>query len=585
MASRLKKVFEVNFFLANILLPLLALVLYCASFSYLSSRFLLEGVNQLFASKLERYVFFITLLAGLIFLALLWANKGGLKFENHSEKIQRGDLFLLLLPLTPVIQYVLNNQEILSPVESVYVLILFALFSGLYIFLLPALLNKFVPVRAIMFIGLAFAFTIANMALISDQFNWFEKGSLRIQLPFLGGVFLATWLLYAFNQHKLLYLFIALNFIATGAAQLWTQHTAGSPSAPVFEENKLLAEVEGKTPRTTPNIYLLVYDAYVPNETMLAYGIDNSTQENYLSEQGFKLYPHTYSIGSATLESMSKVLNASTEYYGEHRRAASGDGVVQKALKDIGYETYGLFYSDYMFRGYGESYGYSYPENSTPAYVQLLKGILIGEFRFNIEDVGFRIDDRDEFVETKQDIFANPPGGQIFIYMHTNLPAHSQNSGACLADETERFEERLKKANLEMRADLSLILQNDPDAIIIVAGDHGPYLTKNCSQLTDVYDISEVSRLDIQDRHGTFLAIRWPSGDFVEYDDIVVLQDLFPAVFAYLYQDETILDAKIIPFIPIPNRISDASVDHGIIQGGVDDGEPLFLTDDQPNGQ
>lgn len=579
MYKIVKKLFDVNFFFSNIFVPLITLVLYCASFSYFSSRFLLDGVNQLFASKLGKYTLMMTVAMGLIFLVLLKTNKDNkLKFKDALEKFYFDDLILLLFPLTPVLQYVLSNQDLLSPADSLYVLIAFLFFSSLYIFAVPMLLGRVMPVRTLMALGLAFVFTIANMASLSDYFNWFEKGTLRIQLMFFGGSFLAAWALYTFNQRKLLHLFIVLNFFVNGATQLLLRNAAPNVPSPVFQENKLLSLVETKSPVVTPNIYLLVYDAYVPSETLSGYGIDNSSQEDFLSAQGFQLYPHTYSIGSSTLESMSKVLNASTEYYGNHRRGASGDGVVQKLLHDIGYKTYGLFYSDYMFRGYGESYDYSYPENSTPAYIQLLKAISIGEFRFNIEKVGFRDQTREQFVETKRKAFEQMPGKQIFVYMHSDLPAHSQNSGACLANEVELFKKRLADANIEMQGDVNLIVQNDPDAIVIVAGDHGPYLTKNCSSLTNSYDISEISRLDIQDRHGDFLAIRWPTGDFVKYDDITVLQDLFPSVFAYLYKDNTILQSKIEPIIPIPNRISGVTVDNGVIVGGINDGEFLFLS-------
>jgi hypothetical protein len=59
---------------------------------------------------------------------------------------------------------------------------------------------------------------------------------------------------------------------------------------------------------------------------------------------------------------------------------------------------------------------------------------------------------------------------------------------------------------------------------------------------------SEISRLDIQERFGTFLAIRWPAGgDADSYDDITILQDLFPAVFAYLFADEQLLEQNFSP--------------------------------------
>jgi hypothetical protein len=276
---------------------------------------------------------------------------------------------------------------------------------------------------------------------------------------------------------------------------------------------------------------------------------------------------------------LSKVLNASHNYYGEQRKAVSGDGVTQKILKSIGYKTYGVFASDYMFRGVGEKYDFSIPESIIASHIRLLRAILIGEFRFDLDDMRFKGQAREQFVETKQTVFKGISEDRVFVFMYTNLPGHSQTSGACRPNETDLYKERLKSANSEMRQDVKTIVENDPDAIVIIAGDHGPYLTKNCAVTSGSYDISEISRLDIQDRYGTFLAIRWRSEDFMEYDDITVLQDIFPAVFAYLYKDLAILQSKVDSGIPVPiNGISGATVDRGIINGGINDGEPLFLS-------
>ena len=232
-----------------------------------------------------------------------------------------------------------------------------------------------------------------------------------------------------------------------------------------------------------------------------------------------------------------------------------------------------------MFRGVGEKYDFSIPEDVTPSYIRLLKAILMGEFRFDLDDMRFKGQAREQFVETKQKVFENISGSRVFVFMYTNLPGHSQTSGACRPNEVDLYMERLTSANSEMRQDVKTIIEDDPDAIVIIAGDHGPYLTKNCAVTSGSYDISEISRLDIQDRYGTFLAVKWHSEASLEYDDITVLQDLFPAVFAYLYKDVTILESKVEPVIPTPtNAISGASVNNGVIYGGINDGEPLFLS-------
>ena len=580
MKSVLKRLFEVNFFVSHILVPVLALAIYCGSFAYFASYVQLEGVNYYFAIELGKYLLF--LIAGLlvIFLLLHQRTPGDtFTFKRSEEKLHPSDFLLLLLPLTPTLQYILNNRAILSLQDWLYVLLIVALVSGSYTFVLPAILRKVMPTQTLMILGLAFVFTIVSMALVSHYFTWFEKGDLAKQLSILGGVFLVILLLYKLNQRTILHLLIIVNLVTNTSLQLFSQLRETDTPTRSMEENKLLSLVQGRKPARTPNIYLLLYDAYVPNETMLAHGIDNSAQEAYLVQQGFSLYPHTYSIGATTLATMSRVLNASTEYYGETRRAVSGDGVTQKILKSIGYETYGLFPSGFMFQGVRSSYDHITPGVTIPSYAVLLKSIFLGEFRFDTEETGLGKEHRLQFIAYKRNIFKNVSSEQkIFMYMHSNKPSHTQISGTCLPNETELFQRRLKTANVEMRKDVDLIVAHDPDAIVIIAGDHGPHLTKNCSMTTGVYDASEISRLDIQDRHGTFLAIRWPTGDFTKYDDITVLQDLFPAVFAYLYQDPTLLEAKIEPVILTDETVSGVSVRNGMIEGGIDDGEPLFLS-------
>ena len=73
------------------------------------------------------------------------------------------------------------------------------------------------------------------------------------------------------------------------------------------------------------------------------------------------------------------------------------------------------------------------------------------------------------------------------------------------------------------------------------------------------------------------MAIRWPTEDFDLSDDVTVIQDLFPVIFAYLYEDDTFLSLKVIP--DTLYNFSGVTVSNGIIQGGINDGEPLFLTE------
>ena len=56
------------------------------------------------------------------------------KFKRTNEGLSKGDLLLLVFPLTPVIQYLINNIEILSIFDSLVVIGIFlALVRILYL--------------------------------------------------------------------------------------------------------------------------------------------------------------------------------------------------------------------------------------------------------------------------------------------------------------------------------------------------------------------------------------------------------------------------------------------------------------------
>ena len=560
--------------------PLSILSLYCFSFFFLfTSRFPEDArtVNTVFANRAGIISLFLAAAALLIYLSVMKLSPGsGLSLIRKREKLLAADFLLLLLPLAPVVQYVINNRDILSTGAALQVITTFLIFSLVVVIVLPAALSILASRKTLMITGMTFAFMVTNMAALSARFRWFQAGSLRIQLIVLAAVFIAARVLYrSAAGRKFLYSFVAIFFLSNTFIHLAAPGSTGVAPVGDDSENRLMEIAGTEIPLFTPNIYFLVYDAYVINETMLEYGLDNRDQEEYLESLGFTIYPHTYTVGEYTIPTISRTLEVSAEYYGSPRRGVSGDGVVQNLLKNFGYRTYGIFQSDRFFQGIGSSYDFYFPAVNTRASVRLLiKAILMGEFRF---DVAFDRPSREEFVESKMGVFRDISPQPRFVYMHDYLPGHSQISGRCLPDETDLFWERLIEANHQMRLDLEKILQGDPGAIIIVAGDHGPYLTKNCSATGPDYHISEISRLDIQDRFGAFLAIRWPEENFSEYDDIVVLQDIFPAIFGYIFRDRGFLQARIEARTLAPDFISGAEVVDGIIRGGINDGEPLFL--------
>lgn len=581
----IKKFWNGRFVFTSIIIPLAALLFYSVSYSYLSAELQLNGVNYVFVQNFSEILLFAFFCAYVFFFITIKVHKGG-KWElpYSNEKFVFSDLILLLLPLTPVVQYLIANRDLLSFIDVLCVFGFFVLFSALFILVVPLVLSPISSFRMLQVVGLTFAFTITNMAILSHNYAWFEYGSFRDQLEAVTLVFLAVFLLINLKNKWILYLPILIFFLSNSIILLFSQNTGESLETTSASENNLLSAVKGKEPDSRPNVYFFTYDAYVPNETMLAYGIDNSKQEDFLSDQGFQLYPHTYTVYAETLRSLGGILNVSGAREKNMRGGVSGDGQVTHLFKNLGYQTYGIFPSDFMFKGTTPKYDYFTPEYNTALftseqsghlYTNLITGVLLGEFRF---DIGLKDLPHEQYLAEKDRLLKQAVKNQSFVMMYSDIPAHSQNSGACLPDETAQYEERLAKANQEMTTDIQTVTENDPNAIIIVIGDHGPYLTKNCTDLSGAYQKSEIDRVDVQDRYAAFLAIKWPGDEYDQYDDITLIQDIFPAVFAYLYNDTSLLKTKIEPVITNYNVTGGVNIINGVISGGINDGEPLFLS-------
>ena len=325
--------------------------------------------------------------------------------------------------------------------------------------------------------------------------------------------------------------------------------------------------------RIKPDIYLLVYDAYVPQEVMSRYGIDNSAQMDWLREQGFNLVPETYSIGPDSRRSMSRVLDL-TDQPG---RPIAGANTAARILRREEYQL-GLVLNPYLLQGEKNPYwDQVYPAAGDPA-VEVRNGILEGEFRSNLVYEGFTYED---WLARKRQWISGGAGGPRFLYAHSQYPSHSQISGRCLSDEIQAYERRLQIANTEMRADIETIRNTGRPALIFVLGDHGPYLTGDCRKLQG-RKLGQVSAFELVDRYGQLTAFLWPKGiEPPQSTDIRILQDVLFAAFASLSGERKVLEQRmetstigIGPAIPKRGGVRD-----GVVQVGTDQGKPLYSRD------
>lgn len=565
-------------FLKNILAYMILLFVYSLAFS----RLLPAGVNQYFTQRLIEMIpkpmVLLSIPTVLLYCIVIYFNREErktIKTSVFNPVFDKKDLPLLLFPLAPIGKYIILNMDTLTVFHGFLVFSIFLVVAFLLTFIVPLAFNVIGSKKFLMIASLSFAFVLFNMASLSSDFGWSVKGSLRIQLPMLLMAFLIPLTMYYIDR-KFLNIAVVIFFVA---GLIFTFKPSSGPPT-TFKESNLYKTTVGKKPILKPDIFLLTYESYIENETLLQHGIDNIEQEVILKNNGFTIYGGNWSLGAYSVVSMDSMLNVTRS---ERRcMAISGNGAVQNILRDNGYKTYGIFPTDYFFRGVGTFYDYSFPPKASqaiPPYLQLIiSQILVGQFRFN---AGFDAINYQEYLSKKRLVLAGHNQSPVFLYTHNLYPGHTQNSGKCLGNEIETYKERLAMANKEMREDIEIAIKNNPAAIIIVNGDHGPHLTKNCTNTgrNNQYRRDQITRLDIQDRYGSFLAIRWPMEANIDNGNIEILQDVFPVVFAWIFDDPAILNTRLEQLNISPliyGTISGARVKNGIIEGGVDDGQPLF---------
>ena len=365
----------------------------------------------------------------------------------------------------------------------------------------------------------------------------------------------------------------------------------GEKAPDIKPKRKVLAEAIAQKIKKKPSIYLLIYDGY-PNEIMMDYyGIDNQAQFKFIKDNGFVIYPESYSLSEYSVPSIASVLELNLPKYikdADEKNIIAGNSITNYVLQNEGYLTYNLLISNAPFLGREPVVNYTTPNvANVSVYTDIIIGLLYGEFKFQRNSV-LAISNRNTVLEglegseflvyeqvqnIKFSVFTQPVHlGPRFVYSH-GLPEHSQNSGKCLPNETELFYQRLQKANQHMRQDISAITNTDKNAVIIIAGDHGPGLTRGCGPISP-YPEEQIIAQDIADRLGVFLAIKW-LGDYRPNYEIKILQDVIPAVFSYMTGENIMYEYGL--NMKTKAQASDiVLIKNGIIQYGKDKGKPLY---------
>jgi hypothetical protein len=339
----------------------------------------------------------------------------------------------------------------------------------------------------------------------------------------------------------------------------------------VITENGLRLALKKK-----PDIYLYFLESYhSPYAMRLIYDYDAGPMAEYLREKNFMVYDRTLSNSHYTIASIldtltmrlnQNIARGNLDAGPKIRRVLGGDddNHLFKTLKDNGYHiTFITMGSDYFFRVQGPNLDASdvdsipiaplldlCPAISTPL------GVLYLNWRG--EDRWF-LGTRAERVRQAAEVGRRRGGPFMVVFKggagHVDATYHGTRQ------EFEAWKPEYLKAvasgDAEMKEILEYLDEADPEALVILIGDHGAWgyrshfdesmstgdLEGFRGQLTELgLTLDEVA----QNFFGAFLAIRLPGGEQLDISQGLALNhvNLFRHVFAYLNDDPNLLSAR-----------------------------------------
>ncbi len=304
------------------------------------------------------------------------------------------------------------------------------------------------------------------------------------------------------------------------------------------------------------NIYLILADGYASFAYMNENGIDVSGFKTYLRESGFRLYDEVFSNYHPTTAAMPAMLHMNHHYYTlsekfsevtkTGRVIAGGENNLVQLLKRNDYQTHYVHQTTYLV-AHGCTADHCYPKVHFPGAKVFLKRIFPTFVKIEEDNQWDWVRSevvRDEVVSLIE--MDTAPSRPHFQYIHLYAPMHSENKVEDICNEVEevqKYSTRVGEVNVFLPSLIDNIISRDPTAVIVIVGDHGPFITHNCSRNADLSTLREY-----RDRVGVVMAIRWPESYDGIYDDrLKTTINLFRYVLASLVDNDTDILETLVP--------------------------------------
>lgn len=340
---------------------------------------------------------------------------------------------------------------------------------------------------------------------------------------------LAACVMITFNNHNSLSIFSAKDKMALSKK-------ATMPSQKNFDFQK------------KPNVYFISFDSLIPKALMAKYmGVDNNPYHDVL-DKNFRKFRNVFADAVSTKRSLNALLALDPDYFRELESSGSGDhlgmytGMAPSPLFEIfsqnGYTTNTLFNSRYFGPKKGEFLD-NYWINRDVSVCDFLDRktaafSFFGYCRVNNPNVFNKPNVFNQFLskfseeEEKPDpvsfLLSSMQAGldknkpQLFVaYVyspgHTKMTYQTGNEKD-LDEYKQKNAKNSEAAVQQITSIVSFLEKNDPEGILVLFGDHGPWLSRSVS-------LEEDPQFFIQDRYGVYGGIypKKACKDHLQHDD------------------------------------------------------------------
>ena len=496
------------------------------------------------------------------------------KIRSEAVPVFFGECHWLLLPAILALHYSFSSELVKLPIDGVLMLtVKLVVPAAILAVLLVLMFARRLPARKVCRVGFVFAVATYLVPMISlESGKFLSHGSnLVVRLFFIAIVSLIALRL---NRRKPVLIAILLMFAFFGGnaiCQSFTVHRDKAVRSEMADSEAARAFHAAKVVRTN-NVCLLVYDGYAHDRVLADLKIPSRLHE-ILLPRGFVRYD-AYSVGSDTVQSMGNSFAIGGVTQGSVRSMMAGNNPFCDFLKRSGYTTsYLLCAYDMPGRGERMPGDFYFP---VPQEVARLENVLYScvlQGYLSQAANTFNSYSSEQWLAEKRRILKDVPASRNFIYAHSEWPGHAVANEVyrrSMDEEITAYAKRVARADAELEEDLAQLLSKNDDTLIIVASDHGSILV--------LPPRGDFGRLDLLDRCGIQLYVRWPKG-YQPTLKLDCLTNVFLETMIFLTGDASLArfesEGVSLP-IEAPLKAPAGTIKRGIIQNGRDKGKRLF---------